>query len=230
MLLGSGRAECLAQVCREKHRCRLPGTWTCENRARTLPAMSGGRAGAGHVLEGVCCSFPTKFNSIPAKGEMPIMSSSCHVEGPCSLSGSDSLWCVPAAIKCCCRFLFLFTRGFVVSGYGQSVPAGSQRCCSGSARPGVTACMCGGGPGENTISAAPPPDTSAVLWSFGEHSSLGASPGSSEQWRGHRRERSPCAHSWCVCVSGEHHFVSASLLSPSSSASHTCWLHHTSTL
>lgn len=36
-------------------------------------------------------------------------------------------------------------------------------------RPGATACMCGGCPGENTISTAPPPDTSAVLWSFGEH-------------------------------------------------------------
>lgn len=174
--------------------------------------------------------FSYQIEQHSCKGEMPVMSSSCHVEGPCSLSGSDSLWCVPAAIKCCCRFLFLFTRGFVVSGHGQSVPAGSQRRCSGSARSGVTACMCGGGPGENTISAAPPPDTSAVLWSFGEHSSLGASPGSSEQWRGHRRERSPCAHSWCVCVSGEHHFVLASLLSPSSSVSHTCWLHHPSTL
>lgn len=144
-------------VVQGERRCRLPGTWACKNRAGTLPAVAGGRAGAGHVLEGVGCSFPTKFNSIPAKGEMPITPSCCGVERPRSLSGSGPPWCVPAAIECCCRLLFLFSGvlwSLAVGSLFPLAPSGAARAARG---PGATACVCGGCPGGSAAGAAPAP-------------------------------------------------------------------------
>lgn len=47
-----------------EHRCCRSRTPSCKKRAQTFPAAADGGAGAGHVLEGVGCSFPTKLNSV----------------------------------------------------------------------------------------------------------------------------------------------------------------------